>query len=65
MGKIDDERAFFSEAWIEPPQRSQKKAVAQRSRIITAIATACASASSRAARTPCPTMSSSNCCFSG
>ncbi|MDX8469606.1 DNA repair protein RadC [Mesorhizobium sp. VK23B] len=28
MGKIDDERAFFSEAWIEPPQKLQKKSVA-------------------------------------
>ncbi|MDX8449307.1 RadC family protein [Mesorhizobium captivum] len=28
MGKVDDERAFFSEAWTEPPQTSQKKAVA-------------------------------------
>ncbi|MDX8482260.1 DNA repair protein RadC [Mesorhizobium sp. VK24D] len=27
MGNIEDERAFFSEAWIEPPQKSQKKTV--------------------------------------
>lgn len=28
MGKVDDERAFFSEAWVEPPQKSRKKATA-------------------------------------
>lgn len=26
MAKVEDERAFFSEAWIEPPQTSRKKA---------------------------------------
>jgi len=28
MGKVEDERAFFSEAWVEPPQKSPKETVA-------------------------------------
>ena len=30
MGKVEDERAFFSEGWIEPPQKSVKKAVEEK-----------------------------------
>ena len=29
MGKVEDERAFFSEGWIESPQKSLKKATAE------------------------------------